>query len=488
LSRGFRLPAAIDPEVPLPAARWSSALAGALATACLFAAPALADICGNPGYSYAGVLSAKRTAGVSAAITAPVAPTVESGDVSGWVGVGRAAVPGKRGMLRAGLLAGADGQIRLYYEMRRATGWVRHLGPAVQAGESHRLRVARVPNHKKRWKIVIDGHFVNSFRMSDQPRKFRAMATAESWDGGTSVCNRFHYSFGAVRVKKHGHWHRLASPAVIEDPGYAVVQQPVARFVAANVDDVPPAHERGRFTGNWETGDSSQWTANQWNRAAPLSEQFAVETNVVREGTYAAKFTVRPGDKFESTSGERSEVYWGGSDESDGQDYWYSWSTLFPTDWTAPAGWGYFIQWHADFLATTPPIAFNAREDSVVIQVNTGPLNSSQTTGTVRYTLPLLDTLNKGLWNDFVAHIHWSSGNDGAITVWHRVEGETSYTKVLNATGFPTLQVGPDGVPASNYLKLGLYRSTDTKVSSLYQDGFKRWISADPPPELGTPS
>ena len=78
-------PVATNPEVPLPAARWTGALVGALATACLFAAPALAETCGNPGYSYAGVVTPSRTAGVRAVITAPVAPQVESGDVSGWI-------------------------------------------------------------------------------------------------------------------------------------------------------------------------------------------------------------------------------------------------------------------------------------------------------------------------------------------------------------------------------------------------------------------
>jgi Polysaccharide lyase len=460
---------------------------GALATACLFAAPALADICGNPGYSYAGVFSSHKMAGVDAAITAPTSPVVESGDVSGWVGIGRADVAGKRGALRAGLLADQDGVIHLYYEVRRPAGWVRHLGPAIQAGERHRLRITRSWRDRRRWRIVMDDSLVSSVRMSTAPRKFKAVATAESWDGGTSVCNRFQYSFGAVHVRKHGRWHRLAHPTVVEDPGYTVVREPSA-FLAVNTDDVPPPPPPGSFTGDWETGDASQWTRNQWNRSAPLTDQFEIERDVVRQGTYAAKFTVRPGDQYLTTSGERSEVYWSGSDESDGQDYWYSWSTLFPTDWTEPAGWGYFVQWHADFLSTTPPIAFNARDDSVVLQVNTGPLNASQTTGTVRYALPVLNTLNKGFWNDFIVHIHWSSGNDGAVTVWHRVNGETQYDKVLDANGFPTLQVGPDGVPASNYLKLGLYRGADTKVNYLYQDDFRRWVSADLPPELTSSS
>ena len=126
----------------MPAARWTGALVGALATACLCAAPAFADTCGNPGYSYAGVVTPKATAGVRAVITAPVAPQVESGDVSGWIGVGRTSVPGKLGVLRVGLLAQTDGTMQLYYEVRRGGGWIRHPGPVVQPGERHFVKVA----------------------------------------------------------------------------------------------------------------------------------------------------------------------------------------------------------------------------------------------------------------------------------------------------------------------------------------------------------
>ena len=48
----------------MPAARWTGALIGALATACLLAAPAFADSCGNPGYSYAGLVTSKQMKGV----------------------------------------------------------------------------------------------------------------------------------------------------------------------------------------------------------------------------------------------------------------------------------------------------------------------------------------------------------------------------------------------------------------------------------------
>jgi hypothetical protein len=302
-----------------------------------------------------------------------------------------------------------------------------------------------------------------------------ALATAESWDGGTPVCNRLDYFFsGPVKVRSP-RWHRMYSRRVVEDPGYDVVRRAPGVFNAQNAV--------GRqFYGDWETGDASQWTANHWNQSVPLSEQFQIVTDPVRQGQYAAKFTVRPGDKYGSTSGERSEVLWVGSAESDGQDYWYSWSTLFPTTWTEPRGWGIFVQWHS-FNWTTPAIAFNARQDSVIVNVDGGPLNSAGTTGSVRNVFPLLSSLHKGMWNDFIAHIKFSGGNDGAITVWHRVEGESAYAKILDVSGFPTLQ-SQDGFIQKNYLVHGLYRGDDTKTDVIYQDGFHRWSSPDPPPEV----
>ena len=467
----------------MQAARWTSALLGALATACIFAGSALADSCGNPGYSYAGVVASTRVSGVSATISASAAPQVENGNVSGWIGIGRTGVAGKRGALRVGLLSDSAGT-RLYFEVLRPAGWVRHLGQQVALAEQHTVKVMSTRRHPNRWRVWVDGRAVSrAIPLTRRPRPQRAMATAESWDGGVATCNHFRYTFGPVKVKSRGVWQRLAGPRVVEDPGYAVVQNRPARFLAANTTDVPQ-QEPGVFRGDWETGDASQWTSNQWNKDAPLSQQFAIVGDPVRQGNFAARFTVRPGDKFMSTSGERSEVVWAGSGESEGEDYWYSWSTLFPSGWSEPFGWGYFVQWHASLSSTTPPIAFNAREDAAYVQVNTGSLNSAGTTGTVRYRLPLLDSLHKGRWNDFIAHIHWSSGNDGSITVWHRVEGESGYAKVLDFGGIPTLQVGFDGTAATNYLKLGLYRDADTKTSMLYQDGFKRWQSSGPPSEL----
>jgi Polysaccharide lyase len=461
-------PAATNPEVPLPAARWTGALVVALATACFLAAPAFADSCGNPGYSYAGVVSAKRTAGVRAMIKAPVAPQVESGDVSGWIGVGRVGVSGKRGVLRVGLLAQANSTMQLYYEVRRNGSWVRHLGPQVQPGERHFVKVARAWRKSKRWRVLIDGNRVgHSMRLGNGWKWLRAAATAESWDGGAASCNRFRYAFGKVKVKNSRGWRGFHDRRLIQDPGYKVLKQHRSRFLATNV--TPLTADGRAFAGDWETGDASQWSGNHWDRHFPLSDQFEIVTDPVRQGGFAAKFTVRPGDKFGSTSGERSEVLYTGADEKKGDNAWYAWSTLFPSGWSTPTGWSIFTQWHS-YYPVSPPISFNMKGERIQVNLNTGSVDSGA--ASFKPVYPITDALRRGVWNDFVVHIVWS-GTNGSLTVWHRA-GSEPFVKRVDATGIPTMQV-QGGVASDNYLKIGFYRNDDpSRVNVLYQDGFSR--------------
>jgi Polysaccharide lyase len=460
--------AATDPEVSLPAARWTGALVVALATACVLAAPAFADSCGNPGYSYAGVVTAKRTAGVRAMIKAPIAPLVESGDVSGWIGVGRVGVSGKRGVLRVGLLAQADSRMQLYYEVRRNGTWVRHLGPRVQPGERHFVKVARAWRKSKRWRVLIDGNKVgHSMRLGNGWKWLRAAATAESWDGGAASCNQFRYAFGQVKVKNSRGWRGVHDRRLIQDPGYKVMKQHGSRFLATNV---PPLTPNGRvFAGDWETGDRSQWSGNHWNRNVPLSDQFEIVADPVRQGRFAAKFTVRPGDRFGSTSGERSEVLFTGANEVEGDDVWYAWSTFFPTDWKTPAGWSIFAQWHSSY-PVSPPVAFNMKGERIQVNVFAGAVDTGAASFKAAY--PITDALQRGVWNDFVVHAVWSPTN-GSLEVWHRT-GRGPFAMKVEVTGIPTMQtVG--GVVSSNYLKVGFYRNDEpTLVNVLYQDGFSR--------------
>jgi len=371
------------------------------------------------------------------------------------------------------VLAQAEGTMQLYYDVRRGGAWTRHLGPVVQPGERHFVKVARIHRHSKLWRVRIDRSAIGpATRLAGGSKWLRAVATAESWDGGAPTCNRFQYAFGSVQVKHGRGWRRVNRQKLIQDPGYKVLKQHKSRFLATDVPPAPAGDQRV-FAGDWETADASQWSGNHWNRRVPLSEQFEIVADPVRQGGFAAKFTVRPGDKFGTTSGERSEVLYTGADEHEGDDVWYAWSTLFPSDWTTPSGWSIFTQWHS-YYPVSPPISFNMKGERIQVNLNTGSVDSGS--ASFKPVYPITDALERGVWNDFVVHIVWS-GADGSLTVWHRT-GSNPFQKRVDAAGIPTMQVKA-GVPSDNYLKTGFYRNDDSsRVNVLYQDSFSRATSA----------
>jgi Polysaccharide lyase len=182
---------------------------------------------------------------------------------------------------------------------------------------------------------------------------------------------------------------------------------------------------------------------------------------------------VRPGDKFGTTSGERSEVLYTGDNEIEGDDLWYAWSTLFPSDWTTPSGWSIFAQWHSSY-PVSPPISFNMKGERIQVNLNTGSVDSGG--ASFKPVYPITDALERDVWNDFVVHIVWS-GTNGSLEVWRRT-GDNPFVKKVDAFGIPTMQVKA-GVTSNNYLKIGFYRNDDPAlVNVLYQDGFSRATSA----------
>ena len=160
-----------------------------------------------------------------------------------------------------------DGTIRLYYE----PGSVRAgSDPEVQPGERHFVKIARILRTHKRWEIRIDGNRIgHSFTLGQGWTKLRAVATAESWDGGTPTCNHFLYAFGKVKTRGQHGWRGVQSRKLIQDPGYMLLRSHRARFVATNVSASDNPSDTRVFAGDWETGDSSQWSGNHWNRNVP---------------------------------------------------------------------------------------------------------------------------------------------------------------------------------------------------------------------------
>lgn len=192
----------------------------------------------------------------------------------------------------------------------------------------------------------------------------------------------------------------------------------------------------------------------------------------VRQGGYAAQFTVKPGDAPLGDGSERSEVeatqaQTGGFERS---EQWYGWSTLFPSNLnpTPRTPWNYFVQFHDSQNDGCGP--------NVVLGVDTGK-NPPRIKLRVRGGAVSLSTcaaqydrswepaaLAADRWLDFVLHVRWSSDpRVGFVEAW--IGG----TLVVPRTYTATLYTG-DGV----YLKEGFYRKPSQLTSTVYQDAMRR--------------
>ena len=88
--------------------------------------------------------------------------------------------------------------------------------------------------------------------------------------------------------------------------------------------------------------------------------------------------------------------------------------------------------------------------------------------GTNWVAYPLLNSLSKGEWNDFVVHVHWSLAaglRRLAPNLLRRLVHEDPRDRNV-----PTLQA-QDGITRTNYTKIGLYRWTDPVNTNVLYPG-----------------
>ncbi len=242
------------------------------------------------------------------------------------------------------------------------------------------------------------------------------------------------------------------------------------------------------FVGNFEVLPPGwqQFDGLQYEEDRSLGDSFSLVAEPVRQGSRAARFTVRQGYSPFGHN-ESTQLDWMGK-ERPGDEYWYAWSTLFPPDWKRPAGWGIFAEWHAN-LATSPLIGLSAKGNTADATLLTGLTDEKGNTAAVDRVVPLLPTLSKGRWNDFLVHVRWSQHNDGFVEIFHRIAGEPSMRKLVSFQHVPTFQTTPDGRGVGTYLLFGLYRQSycpqPTQIgctssqgvqspNTLFHDGFVR--------------
>ncbi|MCF6406009.1 polysaccharide lyase [Chitinophaga filiformis] len=246
---------------------------------------------------------------------------------------------------------------------------------------------------------------------------------------------------------------------------------------------------------DWETGDASQWRGII--TADPAQFYVGISSVVpVRQGTYAARFIVRPNDTIAGISGERCEADMSleGKNnytlETVGDEYYYGWSTYFPTTWTNPKNFGVFMQFHHNNYIN-PPISFNAHNDTIGVNIWTGHVTVN-TSGKLNFMYKqyhiLRNTLSKGLWNDFIVHVKFRPDWQGIVEVWHRLQGQAEFSKVLSVDSIPTMQwfdndsliIGSPVMHGSWYtskiwLRNGFYRDKGgSNVNVIIHDNFAR--------------
>ncbi|HZB23735.1 MAG TPA: hypothetical protein VE444_07800 [Gaiellaceae bacterium] len=170
------------------------------------------------GYSYAGHQADSRGHGVRASITLTSRPSVHAGHVAGWVGVGGRGqgTNGGDAWIQAGIASLRGLGTVLYAEIAREAN-ERQLvvvDDDVVVGRPYRIAVLEVAGHPGWWRVWVDGVPATAkVHMQGTSGRWAAIATAESWNGGTPSCNEFGFRFERVAVSHAtgGSWRPFVS-------------------------------------------------------------------------------------------------------------------------------------------------------------------------------------------------------------------------------------------------------------------------------------
>jgi hypothetical protein len=228
-------------------------------------------------------------------------------------------------------------------------------------------------------------------------------------------------------------------------------------LVASLAPLVAAATAQAAETPQWR-GDFDNGNLQQWDQVQDMgADRVVLEKSIVREGTFAARFTVKPGDHWEGLmGGERAEVARGVGEKEGMESYW-AWSTYFPKSFRSDhnAGWQMFTQWHSQSNTINAGVSFQVDHERLVVRYTGGPTGAEWK---ARDLGPLL----RGQWTDFIFHVRWSHGADGELDVWRDGRLVAAHAMGPNiASGFGT------------YVKQGFYRPPESWITTVYEDGMR---------------
>lgn len=199
------------------------------------------------------------------------------------------------------------------------------------------------------------------------------------------------------------------------------------------------------------------------NEVFSLADQYSVVSYPTVPGlAKAAKRTVRPGDQFGATSGERSLGKWTSSDENrlEGSTRHYLYAFMLRPDNVLPSNWLALVEWHGGSGSAQAPLKVDATDgfgNSILNLIfNTGEETATPTWEyDQRHTL--LSTTPHGAFVLVLFSILWDRDTGGEVLAKLKV-ANSPWIKVLELRGVPTLQF-ESGILTDVHTLAGLYRN-----------------------------
>jgi hypothetical protein len=212
---------------------------------------------------------------------------------------------------------------------------------------------------------------------------------------------------------------------------------------------------------DFESGSFEGWSVKRL--AGPHSA--TIQSDVVRVGTRACRFELRPGDYV--SQGHRAELRdpFNASWET---EVWYGFSSRISAEHRIPAGIGLVLaQWHDQAKlgdpSGKPPIAIRYRDGDLAVTGAYGKFASPDPD--VRYEFARASAFRLGAWHDFVFRVFWSRHGTSEIDAWMNGGRIVDWRGPL---GYENEEEGP-------YFKLGVYWSPPgTEPAVVYQDNYSR--------------
>jgi hypothetical protein len=276
-------------------------------------------------------------------------------------------------------------------------------------------------------------------------------------------------------------WGLVARSAAITAIATAVVITGCAPTGHGETDALTPTAPTGRlFTGDYSTGDFSQWplmatkyygTPEQLLPGSGYHPDYPATIVDDPVKGKAARFEVRSGDLVGKT--ESSQVTGTSADTggTEGQIRWYAFLTKFDPSFPmnhASLGWGLTNQWHDDAnTGGSPPFGFYVDE----LNGNWSLTVQKQSAPTVFLDVyPIWNTpLDRGTWHDIKMEVMFStSDSSGYIRLWQNgvrqkfLDGNDTYH-------VRTLTPGTTSV----YYKEGYYRQPIAPTGIVFHSGFR---------------